>query len=174
MPFATVTPDRDGTYSLKLPTLGLFITAGVDDDGQPYVSVNTEDMPPEHVYDEATGLPGTARPYSYEEEAGGSAVVLGPLPDLDGAPRVVARHFGEQGWQARLAAKHHADLLNGEWAKRCGMPILSVHLNDAELYDARDHNPALREEIVDAVPDGELSNHNDLADFRVEEEKTDA
>jgi hypothetical protein len=51
---------RRGFYSVTINGLGLFITAGTDDEGQPYVSVNTEDMPPEYVYDEATGLPGTA------------------------------------------------------------------------------------------------------------------
>jgi hypothetical protein len=130
---------------IRISMLGIYITAGQDDEGQPYVTVNTEGMEPDHTYDEATGLLGTARPYTYEEEAGDSAVVLGPLPDLDGKSRVVARHFGADRITARLAARHHAEMLNDEWPKRCGMPIISVHLNDSELYDARDHNPALRE-----------------------------
>jgi hypothetical protein len=135
---------RDGLYAVKLDGLGIYITAGLDDEGKPYISINTEGMAPEHVYDEITGLRGTARPYTYEETAGGSAVVTGPMPGADHKLREVARHFGKDRASARTAAKQHADMLNDEWAKRCGMPILSVHLNDSELYDARDHNPALR------------------------------
>lgn len=146
-----VAPDDDGTYSLKLPTLGVLITAGLDDDGQPYVAVNTEGMAAEHTYDETTGLRGDARPYTYEEEAGGSAVVLAPWPDLDGAPMVIARHFGKDGTTARLAARQHADMLNDLWPTCCGMPIISVHLGDKELYDAREHGaPKPEEEKTDA------------------------
>jgi hypothetical protein len=141
-----VQPNREGRYAVKLDGLGIFITASLDDDGKPYVSANTEGMAPEHVYDETTGLRGTARPYTYEETAGGSAVVIGPMPGADHKLREVARHFGKDRASARLAAKQHAEMLNDEWVKRCGIPILSVHLNGAELYDARDHNPALRGE----------------------------
>lgn len=141
--FATATPDRDGTYSLKLPTLGLFITAGTDDDGQPYVTINTENAPPEHRYDETTGLRGTRRPYQVTEEGSdGSYGVAAPDPVV--GHRVIAKHYPQpEPVHARLAAKKHADMLNDLWPTVCGMPIISVHLNDAEVYDARDHNPAL-------------------------------
>lgn len=144
-------PDHGGYYAVKLDGLGLFITAGLDDEGQPYVSVNTEDMSAEHTYDERTGLRGDARPYAYEEEAGGSAVVLAPWLDLDGEPTVIARHFGKDGTTARLAARQHAEMLNDLWSTCCGMPMISVHLGDAELYDAREHGaPKTEEETADA------------------------
>jgi hypothetical protein len=119
---------------------GIYVSAGLDDDGQPYVSINTEDMVPQHRYDENTGLLGTERPYTYEQD-GASAVVKGP----DG--QIVARHFPQpDSSSSRLAARAHAEHLNDGWAKQCGMPAISIHLNDAELYDARDHNPKLRKE----------------------------
>jgi hypothetical protein len=99
-------------------------------------------MAPEHIYDETTGLLGTARPYevgeagqgdSYEVIAPGGAAIAVHLPQPTSA-------------SARLAAKQHADMLNDLWPTVCGMPVLSVHLGDVEMYDARDHNPALREE----------------------------
>jgi hypothetical protein len=171
-PFTPIPANPNGLYAIKLEGLGIFVTAGMDDEGQPYVAINTEDMKPEHTYDEATGLRGTARPYEVEERRNGEYMVT--VPRGGGGRMDLARHFPQpEPVHARLAAKRHADMLNDLWPTVCGMPIISVHLNDAELYDARD-NPALREEIVDAVPDGELSNHNDLADFRAEEEKTDA
>lgn len=176
MQTVTVAPDgADGTYALKLPTLGLFITAGLDDNGQPYVSVNTEEMSAEHTYDEATGLPGTARPYEVEERRNGEYMVT--VPRGGGGRMDLARHYPQpDAMHARWAAKKHAEMLNDLWPTVCGMPIISVHLGDAELYDAADHGaPKPEEEIVDAVPDGELSGHSDLADFRAAEEaKTDA
>jgi hypothetical protein len=173
--FIPIPPNKSDKYAIKKEGLGIFITAGLDDEGQPYVSINTENMKPEHRYDETTGLLGTTRPYEVGEAGqGDSYEVIAPSPN-GGTP--IAVHLPQPTRaSARLAAKQHANMLNDLWPTVCGMPILSVHLNDgAELYDARDHNPALREEeVVDAVPDGELSNHNDLADFRAEEEKTDA
>jgi hypothetical protein len=139
-------PNHGGLYAVKLEGLGIFITAGLDDEGQPYVSINTEDMAPEHTYDQDTGLLGTARPYEVgEERSDGSYSVTAPDPVV--GHRVIARHFPQPAAvHARLAAKQHADMLNDLWPTVCGMPVLSVHLGDVEMYDARNHNPALREE----------------------------
>lgn len=128
--------------SIRIANLGIYITAGQDDQGQPYVSVNTEDMAPEHTYDEGTGLLGTARPYTVGAAGqGDSFEVIAP----NGA--AVAVHLPQPDpYRARVAAQKHANMLNDEWPKQCGSPVISVHLNDAELYDARDHNPFLRKE----------------------------
>jgi hypothetical protein len=121
--------------------LGLYVTAGLDDDGQPYVQVNTEGMPAQYRYDEKTGLMGFAEPYSYEQAEGSTtASVFGP----DGS--LVSTHHGKDGTSARLEARDYVRYLNENWHKRCGMPIISIHLNDAEVYDARDHNSNLRDE----------------------------
>lgn len=135
------------TYHTRFATgvAGIVVTAGLDDEGQPFVSINTENMVPNHRYDEDTGLLGTERPYTYAQD-GESAVVKGP-------EGIVARHYPQPSdVKARLAAQAHAEHLNDRWAEdRCGMPAISIHLNDAEMYDARDHNPALRKEATDDV-----------------------
>jgi hypothetical protein len=165
----TATPDRDGLHMVTLAGLGIYITAGLDGDGQPYVSINTEDMAPEHRYDETTGLLGTARPYTVGEAGqGDSYEVIAP----GGAP--IAVHLPQpEPVHARLAANQHAKMLNDLWPTVCGMPVLSVHLGDAELYDARDHNPALREE--DYAPTPAPTRAARRAEYvRKHEEKTDA
>jgi hypothetical protein len=118
-------PDTNGVHMVTLYGLGIYITAGKDDDGQPYVSINTEDMAPEHVYDHESDLLGTARPYEVGAERGdGSYSVMFPDPVV--GHRVIARHFPQPDpVHARLAAKDHADMLNNDWSKRCGMPVIS-------------------------------------------------
>lgn len=120
--------------------IGVTIFVALNDDGQPTVAISTEDMPAQYVYDEATGLPGTAEPYTYEQDGAyaDEAQVKGPT----GA--VVSQHYGERV-AARLAAREYANMLNERWAETCGMPDIQVLLGDAVLYDSEDHNPALRE-----------------------------
>lgn len=118
---------------------GIYVNVGLDDDGRPFVTINTEDIYPEFSYDETTLLLGTAEPYTYRED-GEEAIVI------DGADAIVARHLPvPTSTHARLAARAHAKMLNDQWAKSCGMPIITVHLNDAVIYDAEDHNSALRQ-----------------------------
>jgi hypothetical protein len=123
---------------LRVDDLGIFVTAGLDDDGHPYVSINTEKMAAKHVYDETTGLRGTEAPYDVEQDGEDAVVVFKPTGET------VARHYpAPKAPIARHAAQDHALMLNNAWPDVCGMPIISVHLNDVTLYDARDHNPAL-------------------------------
>lgn len=118
---------------------GIKLVVDLNDDGQPVVMIDTEGMPASYVYDEATGLPGTAAPYTYEQD-GACAVVKGPTGE------VVARHFPHpDSVSARLAALQHCAVLNDRWPEECGMPDICVLLGDATLYDSDDHNPALRE-----------------------------
>lgn len=133
--------DQRGQYTVELAGLGIEITAGKDGDGLPYIAISTENMAPQHTYDEATGLLGHTRPYKVIEAEDRTDNYLVTAPDGN----VIARHFAQPDrFGARMAAKQHADMLNDQWSKRCGMPIISVDLNDASIYDARDHNPALR------------------------------
>lgn len=109
---------------------GIYVNVGLDDDGRPFVTINTEDIKPEFSYDDATLLLGTAEPYTVRED-GEEAIVI------DAADAIISRHFPHPNrLSARMAARAYAKMLNGEWAKRCGMPIVTVHLNDAEIYNA--------------------------------------
>jgi hypothetical protein len=133
---------------INVRDLGLNIYVDLNDDGQPTIAINTEEMPAEYVYNERTGLPGTAEPYTYETESVASyegagqlsvGVVFGPSGEI------VARHYEDDGVSARLAAAAHCRMLNTDWHTRCGMPDVQVLMGDAILYDSEDHNPDLRE-----------------------------
>lgn len=139
--FQHIRPDERGIYSVKLLGLGIYVTAGLDGDGRPYVAVNTDYMRPEFVYDEHTGLRGTAEPFVVEPDGASYRVVN------SGSGERVALHYPQpDSGSARRAAQRHANALNEAWSEQCGMPIISVHLGDAVLYDAADHLPSLREE----------------------------
>jgi hypothetical protein len=116
-------PDPTGLHMVTIEGLGLYVTAGKDDDGQPYVSINTEEMAAEHTYDEHTGLRGTEAPYDVEQDGEDAVVVFKPTGET------VARHYPAPAAPvARHAAQDHALMLNNAWPTCCGMPVLSVHL----------------------------------------------
>ena len=126
--------------------LGISISAGFEDPEygeRPYVTINTEDLPACFRYDEATGLRGDAEPFS-AEDAGDEWRVVRSWEDK----REVIATFPGDGVTPRLDAKAYAEARNADWHKSCGMPIIAVHLNDSEVYNAEDHNPDLREEAT--------------------------
>lgn len=125
-------------HTVDVAAWGLRINVALNDDGQPTVLISTEDMRPEYVYDEETGLPGTAEPYTHSQDRD-EAFVEGP------GAIMVSRHYGKTAVAARMAAREHCNMLNESWSTHCGMPDVQVLLNDATIYDSEDHNPALRE-----------------------------
>jgi hypothetical protein len=100
---------------------------------QPYVSIDTSDLPARFTYDEKTGLRGDTDfpPFSFDEDGACGLVKRGE--------EVVSRHYPYErsSWYTHRAAKAEAKRLNDEWRREsCGMPIIAVHLNDGtEIYD---------------------------------------
>lgn len=95
------------------------------DRGQPFVTVNTDNLAPEHRYDPESGLRGSDDRYF----ARGRDVV-----DRIHDNAVVATFYGPRaGTEAGL----HAEARNGTWTEGydVGTPAIAVHLNDAVLYD---------------------------------------
>jgi hypothetical protein len=100
---------------------------------QPYVSIDTSDLPARFTYDEKTGLRGDARPFeTLDMEEFGRWAVVGPKGEVARFDPV----DGEASVFTRMRAKEYAKYLNDTWSQQCGMPIIAVHLNDGtEIYD---------------------------------------
>jgi hypothetical protein len=129
------------TINVKAGTLVFFEGVGIqvradfndpEFGSQPYVTINTDELPPAHRYDERTGLRGDSAPYRADclETASGEWVVRGP------GEAIVARTYSvDDISDAEAEAERIADSFNEGWEGVCGMPAVAVHLNDATLID---------------------------------------
>jgi hypothetical protein len=147
MRYLTALPGDCVTYM----HLGISVTAAFKEPEageQPYVSIDTSDMPPAYTYDEQTGLRGDAQPYS--------VIDTGESWDVVRAVRDGVKHVASfpPDIEGRLAAAAYAKTRNADWHKEVGMPIIAVHLNDgAAIYDDEGHgNTAhLTDQVVEQL-----------------------
>lgn len=113
--------------SFNLPNVT--VSAGVDDDGQPYVTINTEGLEPQYTYDGGF-LRGTASPFQAQEE-GDYWTVRGPSPNVIVAEFAAVDTINTHQHRASF----YAAQLNNEWPKECGTPVIQVMLNNVTIYN---------------------------------------
>lgn len=116
---------------------------------QPFVTIDTSDMPAAFTYDEATGLRGDAEPFFARHNGDCWDVVR----EWSNKTEVVAVFPGD-GTTPQLDAKAYAKTRNASWNEECGMPIIAVHLNDgAAVYDdeGRGNTAHLTDQVVEQL-----------------------